>query len=466
MATRTSFLGMTLPQNNEYQNTWDSPLNADLAIIDAWAQGVSEEIETARNGFPSLYEFLNVSIKQDGTLQPTEEVVKARNSVIYGDETEEPVDFELSNRLQLSDLETFNAREGELSLRDAMGSRFGESCVVRGSKDGNGYPNWMGYTGTNVNISGTPSPLVMLINGRRCRVRDLKQVLVSGAFGTKYIYATRSDSGVVIVDGDSTTPPPATPTGTCGSDGTKVRIFEDLTVNFTLAGVVAGDILTILGTNGNAGQYVIKTVAPDGNNNRLQIIGVFPVGALASLDYTITDLFGVTLGFDDTKSEAVNKMYIGEADWDGFAVTAVRSNNFGDVFVGEWRPVDVSSSSTFTESWNHNLMDDALEVIIQASQENDGTAPVEQLSLASLTNSLGIDVVNSLTLTPGDQTLGGGISVNLTGSLYPDRSVFAQWTKYKIDIKNAQASVFYKDYSGAIKQTGYVRVILRKRLWQ
>jgi len=47
-------------------------------------------------------------------------------------------------------------------------------------------------------------------------------------------------------------------------------IFEDLSVNFTTAGVTAGMVLTIVNGN-NTGKYTIVTVAPGGNNNRVQV---------------------------------------------------------------------------------------------------------------------------------------------------------------------------------------------------
>ena len=331
--------------------------------------------------------------------------------------------------------------------------------VMDGPKDVNGYPTWMGSTGANVQLDGSVSNVWIMVDGLLGRIRKLEQITISGGAGTKYLYAQHNAVGLVRVDGDSDTPPPAAANGSIGTDGSKYRLFEDLTVDFSTSDVKPGDLLAILGTGDNAEQYQIAVVAPGGNNNRLQIKGVFPAGAQASLNYTITDPLALTFGFDTTKVAAAGKLYIGEADWDTAAITAVRPLHFQDIFVGEWRAVDVSGGSpTFAESWNHRLFDDAIEVQVQVSQANDGTQAVEYLSSAQYNSTLAIS--NTLSLSAGDQTLSG--AVTLSGTSLMAKSAKVKWTNTQVTVANAVSAVFYKDYAGADKQTGYVRVVVKK----
>jgi hypothetical protein len=346
--------------------------------------------------------------------------------------------------------------------------------ILSGSKDANGYPTWMGKTGANVQIDGSTTPVMMIIDGYLARVRKLEQVTISGPSGTVYIYAQFNSNGLVRVDGDTSTPPPAVASGITGSDLTKIRIFEDATLDFNTQDVKPGDILEILGSSDVAGKYQVAVVAPSANSHRLQILGVFKA-ALASLDYTISDPLAVTLGFDTVKDPS--KFYIGEAVWDGTSVTSVKAIHFKDSFVGEWRSVDVSGATvSFEEAWNHNLFDDALEVSIQVSQASDGSSPVEQLAVASLASTLGVSVVsnqsvNTGTFNPGTSdatysplpSLTGSVSGSLTGAVTMDRSAAMQWTNKLISVKNVTSGVFYRDYTGTVRQTGYIRVVVSKK---
>jgi hypothetical protein len=111
MATKTDFLQLTLPLNNEYQNTWDQPMNDNLQKVDDFAKAMNEEIISARHGKTDLAAFLDVAHNSDGSLKPTDEVVAARNSFAYGDE-DALGDFDLGRRLDRGDTEVFDAREG------------------------------------------------------------------------------------------------------------------------------------------------------------------------------------------------------------------------------------------------------------------------------------------------------------------------------------------------------------------
>lgn len=461
MATKTTFLKLTKPLNNEYQDTWDQPVNNNIDLIDSWAEGIDQELSDARSPKSSLREFLEVSLETDGSLKPAPEVVLARNSFCYGDETDDQEDFDLNGRVSASEKEIFDAREGHASIRLALATKnFSKNEVISGLKNTNGYPTWMGYTGVNVQVDGSGETLWVSIGGKLAHVRNLKQITISGATGVKYLYADINPDGEIIVNGDPALP--ALGQGTVGSDGTKVRVFDDQTQDFTTQNIRVGDVLELLGTSLNAGRYVIAEIAPGGDTHKLKIKGIFPGGATTALKYYIKDMVGVTLGFTDDNTAVDGRFFIGEADWDG-TIMAIRPIHFDDTFISEWRSVDVTTNPTFTEVWNHNLFDDALDVRVQVSSSNNGTTPIEELSTSNIGSDLAVTRANTLALSPTTpQAITGDVTVTLSGGAYPARSVAVKWTRYTATIKNLRNNLFYKDYDGASKTTGYVRVVISK----
>lgn len=479
MASRSAFLQLVVPLNGEFEDTWDSPVNENWGRIDTWASGVAQEISQARFNKASLRDFLEVAHNADGTLKPTAEVNESRSSVSYGDEDEDANDLSLAGRLDLGDREVLLARGGQPSLREGLAFRSHlKNQIIDGAKDSNGYPTWMGFTGTIVRIDGSVTPLWLMADGHMMRTRVQEEVNLSGeSAGTKYIYAQYQPDGVVRVDGDSSTAPPAAPSGITGNDGTKDRQFTDNTVNFTAQDVQVGDILEILGSNLNSKEYRIKEIAPGGNVNALIVYGFFPGGTIASLDYVVKDMLSPTYGFDTVMTPAPGKVYIGEATFDGTSVTSVRALNFKDVYVSEWRAIDVSGGSpTFEEIFNHNLMSTELEFVVQVSQANDGSQPIELMSLATLQSTLGVTINNTLSFNAGsfnpgttDATysplpaLTGGVSGSLSGAVVNDSSVMAKFSRTQLFVKNAISGRFYRDYDNTQRQTGFIRVIVRKR---
>lgn len=476
MASKTDFLQLILPLNGEYEDTWDEPTNENFNKIDVWAKSVEQERVDARFGKASLKEFLEIAHETDGSLKPTVEVFEGRNSFLYGDEAG-AVDFDLPTRLNFGDKEVFWAREGLLSLRDSLAKHtYLKKAILAGAKDSNGYPTWLGFTGANAQVDGTATNILMTIGGHNARVRSLEQITVSGAAAVKYLYAMFAINGVIRV--------PTSNNGASGADTinapSKVRIFRDASIDFTAVDVKAGDVLEITG-GANEGQYLIAQVAPDtnfatGDVNALMIVGVFPGGALASMSYTIADPFAVTFGFDDIKAQADDKLYIGEADFDGSSITAVRALHFEDMFVGAWQAVDVVSTPQFNLSWNHNLMSDVLEVIVQASTTNDGLQPIVPMDIGRLTSTLALNFSNTQLFSPGTfnpgssgatysplPSLSGTVTSSLGGTVILDNAVQVQFTQTAIQVKNPVPGTFFKNFAGAAVTTGFVRVIVRRK---
>lgn len=454
MSATTDHLKLILGGNGEYENSWDEILNNDLIAIDTAIKNIDTEIEEGRLGKASLKELLEISINPDGSLIATPEMAQARNSLLYGDENALTEDLELGDRLNLLDKDLLFFRSGLPDFRSMLAQLNGSlKAVLSGVKDSNGYPTWLASTGVNVQVDGSVENIFMSIYGKMGRVRKQDKITISGVVGNKQLYALYNAGGVVRLDGSSLA------NGIISSDGTKIRWFDIPTTDFTLLDVKSGDLLEILGTGTNAGVYQIKTVAPGAVVTRLLIYGTFKGGiAQASLNYTITDPFAMTLGFDDIAIETPGKLYFGVAAFDGSSVTSVKPINFNDYFISEWRAVDVTTTASFTEVFNHNLFDDAIEVFIEVSQANDGSDYIEELSKAQIKNNL--TLANSLSLSAGAQTLSGSVALN--GTVVESKSANVRWNKYTVEISNTTPNLFYTNFSGASLTVGYVRVIARR----
>jgi hypothetical protein len=489
MATSTDYLKLVLPGLGEYVDTWHIPVNANMEAIDAFCMAFGQEIINARGGAASLADFLAVAHNPDGTLLPTASEAEASSSQVYGYLNPDASDFTLNDRISAGDMEVFEARENQPSLRAAMAvKQYLPNQILSGSKDGNGYPSWLGFTANKIQVDGSVELLALLIDGYSSSVRTLKELTLSGGAGLKYAYATFNMDGAEVINGDLS---PAAGNGAISTDVSNHAVyFNDATKDFTLEDVRAGDVLELL-DSANIGTYIIKAVAPGAIISRLEIIGLFPAPGISGINYRISDPLGVALGFDAAEVPAPGKLYLGEADFDGLAVTAVRARHFKDVFIGEWRAVDVTTTPTFEEIYLHKLGSAALDFSIQVSQANDGSQPVEELDLATLTNTLAVDVTNTLavsltnglvytpavfspgtstaTYTPGSLTgtvtaaLTGTVTAALTGAVVMDRAVKVKWDKNRIWVKNVGANVFYSDYDGNPQLIGFIRVVVRKR---
>lgn len=519
MANTTSFFDLILPGFGEYRDSWWDPINSNFTTIDTWSQSIDLEIVAARFSKTSLSEFLAVGHETDGNLKATPEVTAAHISPIYGFQTPEPALFDLTTRVSQVEWEMWYSREGNADLRRALAARMPgiKNQILEGAKDGNGHPAWLGYSGgTSLHVDGSSTPLWVSIDGRLGRVRTDHTLTVSGAAGTRYLYAQYLEDGVegkIVVDGRLTVP-----LGTTSFDVNNYPIyFNDASRDYTALDVEVGDILSLI-DSADIGNYVVKTVAPDLTLTQLEIVGQFPTGGVSTINYTISDPLKMTLGLDTAEEDPLptGKFYIGEVDFDGSAITEVRPRQYRDTYVSEWREIGVSIIPIFEEIFEHNLGTDLLDVSVQVSTADDGTAPIEELSLTSITRNYVLSLTkgtlaallsNTLsfnqgtlpqftqgTFNPGtsdathaaDQlnpgslpSLSGTVALtpqgadvsgisgapagSLTGDVYTDSSVKVQWTKSKLWVKNAESGKFYKGYSGTTNTAGFLRVIVRKR---
>jgi len=496
MPTTTPNLTLTLPGFGEYTDKWYVPVNSNFSKLDVWAGAVELEITNARFTKASLKEFLEVAHNSDGTLLPTQETIDTRNSYLYGFEY---TPYTVAGQTRLRDKETWAARVGTSSMRDALAYRHkmtGPSMILDGLKDPDGYPIYAVPSGAKVAVLGDTDPVIYMIDGQICKTRIEANVDLTGqGAGTYYIYATYQADGVVTVTGT---------VGAAGGDGNlppNLCIHQDITKDYTALDVVVGDVLRYTSPGVLQGDYLIQTIAPGSAVDQLKVHHLFPqVGG--SLTYEIRDPLAVTYGFDAAETPADGKIYIAEADFNGTNVTAVRPRHFKDTFIGSWHSVDVTSVSTFEEIWTHNLGSTALDVTVQAKSLVNPD-DVEELDICRINNTLGVTTTagslaatagslaattisttlttavntppptdvhtHNFTVTPtattisGVPTLTGSPSSSLTGAVTPYSAVAVKYTKNQVWVKNVVASAFFRDYGGSNRQQGYIRVIITKK---
>lgn len=472
MANKTDFLNLTLPANNEYNNTWDVVVNENFVLIDQAMEDVTNEVQSARFSKTSLAEFLEIAHYDDGTLKPSDEIDDARNSSVYGDD-DGGTDYFLRDRLELADREVFDGREGLTSLQEALARRARDfnyqDSVITAAKDGNGQPNFLSSSGSEFLLNGEPTPIEFNIDGYYMKVRTDESVNVTGGDGTRFLYAQKPATPIVTLN-RSTSAAGSTITNPLNNE--KVQVFQDSAIDFTTINVQSGDILEVL--NGeNAGEYIIDTVGFDGNTDQIKVIGRF-TNVVTGLNYNIKDPLMPELSVDTIWSPSEGKCYVGEGEFSSGALISSLTYNFKGKFDSIYEAVDVSSLATFEKILNHNLGEFPKEIQIFASQANDGSEPLEPLSLSISGNDLGVNINDTLSYTAGvfnpgttDATynqgsLVGNVSGNLTGSVYDLRSVKVKITRTQIYIKNVKDNHFYRDYDGSDQDSGYLKVVCKK----
>ena len=315
MATETPNLGLIKPARGEFNGTWDIPMNANSDTIDGSVGGMQTEIATARGSESTLDARLSVSLNADGTLVGVPEVAQAENSPVYG-ANNGSTNYTLKNRIDLVDYEVFYGRQGAAALKDALANAADDSVgnTVLSAPTG-----FLSFTGANVKVDGSVTPVICNINGYRCTVRSLsrpqsadRQVLTTSISSV----GRRS-----LISRDWGRTKHRQPSVNVGAGYLGVRTTQKLMTS----GVQAGDILAITSSgSANAGNYVVASVI---DPNNLLVIGLFQT-VQANLNYSITNPLAPSLNFTSTApsltfEEVAAQKFIGEAVFDGTNVTSV-----------------------------------------------------------------------------------------------------------------------------------------------
>ena len=473
MASKTNFLNLTLPGNNEYNDTWDEPLNSNFVKIDEEIETISNEILEARFEKTSLAEFLQVSHFSDGSLKASPEVAAAQNSPVYGSNDESGNEFTLSNRLDRADREVYDARERSASLLDNLAKRFSDfdymDNVIDGAKTASNQPNFLSSAAAEFKLDADPTPLIFNIGGYYMMIDEDINVVATGSDGTKYLVAKKPTTPFLKVDKQTQEEGVAT-TNPLNND--KVQIFSDSTQDFVNLNIRAGMVLKLLNSE-NVGEYVIDEVAPSGNIAHLLIKGNFKK-AIGSINYQIIDPLRPEFSVEDSYTVEKGKCIIGEGQFVSGALVSSLAYNFKGKFESDMESINVSTIPTFEKVFNHNLGKIPKKIQIFASQANDESLAFEPLSMATLGNDLSIDITNTITYTPGSFSPGttdasytpgsisGDVTGSLSGSVYTLRSVVIKITKTQIFVKNIKNNHFYRDYDNVDRTEGFLKVVCEK----
>jgi hypothetical protein len=447
MAKPTEFLNLLLPKFGEYYNRWWEPINKNFTQVDLAVGEIQQEVLSARGTAGTLASRLDNALNPDGSQKPTPEVAGARSSKVYGTSGSSG-DFDLGARIEQGDREVWEGRQGLEALKAALawtgGGHISDSVVSAPA-------NFLTFTGGVVSVNGSlANPVIASINGYRQALYSKKDIGLSGAAGTKYIYLEKLAAGDMFLSGSA-----SATLGTFDVTGRLSKVSVSAT-NFITSGVRKGHLLelTLPAGSANLGQYIVAaTNADDPTNlqtNELLIYGEF-ASAGSGLTWQISDLSAPRLGFTDTahaKRFAPNadRIYIGRAVFDGANVTSVAEYAQN----GQYAAFTQFTADT-PVTINHNLGFIPKRVQIFASQASDFTQPLEMMGAA--------DAQATTTLTNVQASSG---TASATTSVSPGHAVQTQITDTSISIKNAVPGLFYRDFSGSAKTTGHLYVVVER----
>lgn len=433
MATKTPLLGLILPANGEYVNTWNQPNNTNFSIIDTILGGLQEEIVAAQGSADNLADRLAVAMDDAGNPLPTAEVIAARVSGVYGGFNPEDAANQLGDVIEYGDVETWTARQELNQLIDALAWTAGQNkpdCVISGP------PSYLTSTGAIVSLNGSVTNVIANINGYRQVVRNILTQAISGGAGTYYLKLTRTPGGVPYINTGVTA---SGAVGTYITNGL-VSMLTDTGMNFVTSGVQPGDVLQVTGPGAspNIGQYIVlATSVQDPTNltiNSIAVIGVFP--AVANVSYTLTNPISPALGFTATAPTSPyaplsNYIYVGQCAFDGTNVTSVTAYQTLATYAGFAAVVPVSGNYSLTIPHNIGYM--PRKVSIYGSQASNFSQPLELLA--------------------SDQVSGGGAL---------QRSAITKMDNLNVYVKNATNGIFYQDFGGVNQASGYLYVVVER----
>lgn len=430
MSKITQNFNLVMPEVDEFYDSWGEVLNANTLKIDTELGKVLSEIINARGSAASLKARLDRGSEPNGDLKPSPEVAKARSSAVYG-YADGNAEFDLDSRIENSELEILQARQGLMTLEDSV------AWANTSVKDTvNSAPsNYITYSGPDIKIN-TSLPVVMNINGFRHVQAADKTIVVSGAANNYFLYAEKSANGQII-----TSNPASTGQTSIYGTTTKISKFAASSVNFITAGVKVKHILNITGPVGNAniGKYIIEATSSEDIDlppNALKIVGEFP-SALTDLEYEIVDPVQASYSYSSvphpkTYQSMDGKIALGRFSFDGANIISLKAYALNGKYEG-WFPVNLSAGFV-NLSIEHNLGYIPRSIKLYASQSNDFSQPLEPIGIS--------------------EAAGSGVANH--------RGFVVRTTDMLTEMRNATSGVFYKDFAGVTQTSGYLYVIIER----
>ena len=453
MAIATSYLGLVLPAYGEFYNSWYKPNNANFVKLDAFAASFGEEVNAARGNTESLNTRLSVGLNDDGSFKTIPEIEAAKPSSIYGYGSGSTIQS-LQARLELGDKEAYTARQGLTALIDSLAfasSGNSPDCLVSGPT------NPITATGAVIKISGQASNIIANINGYLAKVVTDDTVTLTTS-GDYYLTLTRNPLGTIYTSVTNCT---------IGTTTSLTQIYTKFSAQTSLIdlGVKPGHILSITGPSNNIciGRWVVYQTHAENSEllaADITIVGAFPVvngGSGFSADFVRP--MSPTLGFTAVapSSKSYWKMKQITPDSGTIYIGSFTYNSSGSVVsnlvvypyqarYAEWS--QVTSPGNFTLTIPHNLGFVPKRIKVYASQNNDFSSPLEELSTTQMS-------ISTASISSGSQTL------TYTPPIL-ERSVIAKVDSTSIYLKNATPNVFYYDYSGSLQTSGHLYVVAER----
>lgn len=425
MPGRTSFLQLTLPELNEFVNSWHTPLNQNFESIDDYLSDLQTELvgstgsgalANLKGTKSSLVARLNVSIAQDGTidLSSASDILELASSRTDG------ASADMHERFQVSDFEQFDVRppfsddrfqvsgptipvtsgdfphapmDNGIAWRTRDFSSNLMASPPRPWSPGMVYGNTSLLTGAGndiIKIQGGITPAIFNIDGYLFRIREdvtLDLSAITGIADTNYvwIYVDRDDSGynnpVFQYNlGAKDLRRLQSGTGTGATSGSTFTATGALFLNIALGKVRPGDQLVITTATGAEGTYTVDSVDLD---TQITIKGTFPadVGGLNwyVLDNAHPNVGGVPVADANAVPAQVDgRVYIGRCQYhagsppDNEVTFAING-----VYDSGWISVTAAALES-TVSYNHNLgvHPSQVEIWMRDTLANDPTGEV------------------------------------------------------------------------------------------
>lgn len=517
MATFTDFLNLTLPEYQEFVNSWNAPVNQNFETIDDYIQDIHAALvgtgssaiwANLRGSLANLEARLAVSIELDGTLDisSSPSILDLATSAVEGPSTSP------SDRFNEADFRAFDARQPFVGSRFVpipfagpsaafppedldpgvaiRSADFGVKTATPissphvpwspGLVTGGGSPLILGNGIGRVRFNVGAEPAVFNIDGYVFRIReivdfDYDDVLAPGVNVYVWIYVSRAEAdygsanfkydgpgGAGYAIKDLRKLQQGTATGSTSGD---LFVATGSFFNTAALGKVKeGDTLVVT-TGAGIGSYVIDQLEPGFLDTKLRIRGTFK-GASSGVDWHILDTSHPNIGAVITTTDQTvlppavpGRVYIARVRHQtGGNPDNIIPFNAGGVCDSGWSAVDAAVDFPFIVT--HNLGATPTDVQVWFRTGPTATATYRPVVRRTVLTDFG--TVNA-TVEPAD------ISTALL--LFPSAYVYntdtgvLQTTTVALlntTVLPAKGPSLFTDSAGAEQSVGQIRVIVRR----
>jgi len=507
MPSSTAFLSLTLPQLNEFFDSWHEPVNANFETIDDFLEDLHNSLVTSsatstwaalRGSKNSLVERLDVSINADGTLDisGSADILAMSVSNTRGDYTNP------RKRLDDGDEELYGARQpfpdGRFTPFGSGGPSAGfpeeqldAGIAIRSADFGTDANHPMasprvpwapglvsgGQTAfftapggeSVIRLTADLAPAIFNIDGYIFRLRETFDfdfsALAPGLDNYVWLYVERDDAGYndsnFLYEGSAKDLRKLqSGAGTGTASNSTFTATGALFNSIALGKVKAGDILVIEGAGASAGQYVIESITSD---TALAIRGTFYANG-AGLTWHVLDQFQpnvgavVTDGDPETQPPFVaGRVYIGRCRNKTGATPPDQIVTFtrGGVYDSGWI-ASVDATADFPYALTHNLgqIPSQVEIWMRSSLSAPAyramveRAVVTKMDSANFPDPLAADTSTAVKM------------------LFPSVRPYCTNTELTVLLANesldpAKGPSLFTDSGGTEVQAGFMRVIAR-----